>query len=103
VCDSGSDIRSLQFIDASGCKRFLAGGRVTGCYFVIEDPKNGVPTVSRAMLNSGFHTVWQDDEFRRPAVVIRAKTYDVNLGHTGRKMARKLRGEQEGRLLYDCP
>jgi hypothetical protein len=47
VCDSGSDIRSLQFIDASGCKRFLAGGRVTGCYFVIEDPKNGVPTVSR--------------------------------------------------------
>jgi len=25
MCDSGSDIRSLQFIDASGCKRFLGG------------------------------------------------------------------------------
>ena len=54
MCDSGSDIRSLQFIDASGCKRFLAGGRVTGCYFVIEDPKNGVPAVSRAMLIADF-------------------------------------------------
>ena len=51
MCDSGSDIRSLQFIDASGCKRFLAGGRVTGCYFVIEDPKNGVPAVSRRRIS----------------------------------------------------
>jgi hypothetical protein len=46
MCDSGNDIRSLQLIDAGGSKRFLAGGR-SPAYFVIEDPKNGVPAVSR--------------------------------------------------------
>lgn len=35
----GGDIHSLQFIGPDGGKRFLAGGRVTGCYFSIGDPK----------------------------------------------------------------
>jgi len=36
--DSGGDLHSLQFIDGNGNKRFLAGGRVTGCYFAIGKP-----------------------------------------------------------------
>jgi putative DNA primase/helicase len=34
----GRDIHSLQFIGSDGEKRFLTGGRVTGCYFSIGDP-----------------------------------------------------------------
>jgi putative DNA primase/helicase len=37
---AGSEIHSLQFIGADGEKRFLTGGRVTGCYFSIGDPKD---------------------------------------------------------------
>jgi hypothetical protein len=33
--------------------------------------------------------VSQHDELRRPTVVMGAKTYDVNLGHSGRKIAKK--------------
>ena len=35
----GSELHSLQFIDANGAKRFLTGGRVAGCYFSIGNPK----------------------------------------------------------------
>jgi phage/plasmid primase-like uncharacterized protein len=34
----GAELYSLQFIDADGEKRFLAGGRVGGCYFSIGQP-----------------------------------------------------------------
>jgi putative DNA primase/helicase len=34
----GAELHSLQFIDAEGAKRFLAGGRVSGCYFSIGQP-----------------------------------------------------------------
>jgi len=47
-------------------------------------------------LDGGFHTVGQDDKLGRPAVVIRAKTYDVDLGHSGRENSEKPKGEQEG-------
>ncbi len=36
---AGGEIHSLQFIGADGDKRFLTGGRVTGCYFSIGNPK----------------------------------------------------------------
>lgn len=36
----GGVIHSLQFIDHSGQKHFLTGGRVTGCYFMIGNPTN---------------------------------------------------------------
>jgi len=45
-------------------------------------------------LDGGFHTVGKDDELRWPAVVKAAETHDVDLSHSGRKIARKLRGEQ---------
>jgi putative DNA primase/helicase len=32
------EIQSLQFIGEDGKKRFLPGGRVTGCYFIIGNP-----------------------------------------------------------------
>jgi phage/plasmid primase-like uncharacterized protein len=35
-----SELHSLQFIHADGEKRFLTGGRVAGCYFVIGDPND---------------------------------------------------------------
>ena len=35
----GGKVHSLQFIDADGGKKFLRGGRVTGCYFSIGNPK----------------------------------------------------------------
>jgi hypothetical protein len=46
-------------------------------------------------LNDGrFHIVCH--KLRRPAVVMGAKSYEVDLSHGGGKIA-KLRGEQEGR------
>jgi putative DNA primase/helicase len=36
---AGGEIHSLQFIGTDGDKRFLSGGRVTGCYFSIGNPK----------------------------------------------------------------
>ena len=38
---NGTELHSLQFIAADGEKRFLSGGRVSGCYFPIGKP-NGV-------------------------------------------------------------
>jgi hypothetical protein len=38
--------------------------------------------------------IGQDDELRRPAVVISAKAHDVNLSHSGRENSEKRRGEQ---------
>lgn len=34
----GADLHSVQFIDVDGSKRFLTGGRVSGCYFAIGKP-----------------------------------------------------------------
>ena len=38
VRDSAGMLHSLQFIDGSGNKRFLSGGRKRGCYFGIGQP-----------------------------------------------------------------
>jgi putative DNA primase/helicase len=38
VRDTAGDLHSLQFVDADGEKRFLRGGRVSGCYFAIGKP-----------------------------------------------------------------
>ena len=47
-------------------------------------------------VNSGFHIVSQNDELGRPAVVVAAKTNDVDLGHMRAENSEKLIGEQEG-------
>jgi hypothetical protein len=41
------------------------------------------------LIDGGFHVVSQDDELRRSAVVMGAEAHDVDLGHSGRKIARK--------------
>jgi hypothetical protein len=40
-------------------------------------------------LDGGFHIVSQDDELRRPAVIVRAKTYDVDLSHSDSQRSRQ--------------
>jgi hypothetical protein len=45
--------------------------------------------------DSGFHTVGQDNELRRPAVVMGAKADDVHLSHSGRDITKK-RGQRKG-------
>ena len=42
VRDAAGELHSLQFIGASGTKRFLKGGRVAGLYFLIGVPGNVV-------------------------------------------------------------
>ena len=51
------------------------------------------------LVYGGFHTVGQDDKLGRPAVVMGAKTYDVDLSHSGRKIARKT-AESKGGTLF---
>lgn len=36
--DGGGALHSLQFIDAEGGKRFLSGGRIAGCFYLIGIP-----------------------------------------------------------------
>ena len=38
----GAELTSLQFIGADGGKRFLTGGRVSGCYFPIGKPESAL-------------------------------------------------------------
>jgi putative DNA primase/helicase len=39
--DSQGELRSIQFIDADGGKKFLTGGRVAGCFFTVADKSDG--------------------------------------------------------------
>lgn len=59
----GANLTSLQFIKATGEKRFLAGGRVSDCYFVIGQPVNviciceGFATGATIAASTGYATV----------------------------------------------
>lgn len=50
--DSGGELHSLQFIDATGGKRFLTGGRVGGCYYAIGNRKGA----AEVCIAEGFAT-----------------------------------------------
>jgi putative DNA primase/helicase len=39
--NSSGELHSLQFIGADGSKKFLTGGRIAGCYFIIADNPDG--------------------------------------------------------------
>ena len=41
LLDASGDLHSLQFIGADGAKRFLSGGRITGCFFTLDDKPAG--------------------------------------------------------------
>jgi hypothetical protein len=48
-------------------------------------------------IDGWLHIIRQDDELWRPVVVMAAKANDVDLSHSGRKIAQKCGGEQGGR------
>jgi hypothetical protein len=41
------------------------------------------PSMLPRLVDGGSHIVSQDDELRRPAVVMAAKSYDLDFGHSG--------------------
>ena len=55
------------------------------------------PSVFPGHLDGGFHVVRQDYKLRPSPVIISAEAHDVDLSHSGRKIAEKAGGEQEGR------
>jgi hypothetical protein len=46
-------------------------------------------------LDGGSHSVCQDDELRRPAVILAAEAHNVDSSHSGRENSEKTGGEQE--------
>lgn len=88
----GGDIHSLQFIGPDGGKRFLTGGRVTGCYFSIGNPKGA----AALCIAEGFAT---------GATIHEATGYPVavafNAGNLG-AVAKALRGKFPDLSLILC-
>jgi putative DNA primase/helicase len=88
----GGDIHSLQFIGPDGVKRFLTGGRVTGCYFSIGNPKGA----AALCIAEGFAT---------GATIHEATGYPVavafNAGNLG-AVAKTLRGKFPDLPLILC-
>ncbi|MGA3182067.1 MAG: toprim domain-containing protein, partial [Verrucomicrobiota bacterium] len=41
LLDASGDLHSLQFIGADGAKYFLSGGRITGCFFMLDEKPTG--------------------------------------------------------------
>ena len=88
----GGATHSLQFIGPDGGKRFLTGGRVTGCYFSIGNPKGA----AALCIAEGFAT---------GATIHEATGYPVavafNAGNLG-AVAKTLRGKFPGLPLILC-
>jgi putative DNA primase/helicase len=88
----GGAIHSLQFIGPDGGKRFLTGGRVTGCYFSIGNPKGAAVLC----IVEGFAT---------GATIHEATSYPVavafNAGNLG-AVAKTLRGKFPDLPLILC-
>jgi putative DNA primase/helicase len=86
----GAELHSLQFIGADGDKRFLATGRVSGCYFPIGKP-NGTLCIAE-----GYATGASIHEATRCAVAVA-----FNAGNL-LPAARALRGEFPDLRLIVC-
>ncbi len=56
----GADLHSLQFISSNGEKRFLAGGRVSGCYFPIGKPVDALCIVEGYATGASIHEATGD-------------------------------------------
>ncbi len=88
----GGQIYSLQFIGPDGGKRFLTGGRVTGCYFSIGNPKGA----AALCIAEGFAT---------GATIHEATGYPVavafNAGNLG-AVAKAMRAKFPDLLLLLC-
>lgn len=64
IRDGLGTLQSLQFIDAEGSKKYLAGGKKQGCYFLIGEP-NGVLCIAE-----GFATAASIHEATGYAVAV---------------------------------
>ena len=53
--DATGDLHSLQFIELDGGKRFLTGGRVSGCYFGIGKPNGTICVVEGYATGASVH------------------------------------------------
>src|SRR5262249_18388372 len=85
----GSELHSLQFIEPNGEKRFLAGGRVAGCYFSVGKVNEAQPLC----ISEGFGTAatihgatgdpvagdFNDGNLEAVAQALRAKFPEVKL------------------------
>lgn len=89
---TGGKIQSLQFIGPDGDKRFLTGGRVTGCYFSIGD-------------STGAAALCIAEGFATGATIHQATGYPVavafNAGNLG-AVAKTLRGKFPDLPLIVC-
>lgn len=89
---TGGKIQSLQFIGPDGDKRFLTGGRVTGCYFSIGD-------------STGATALCIAEGFATGATIHQATGYPVavafNAGNLG-AVAKTLRGKFPDLHLILC-
>lgn len=53
--DVNGKLHTLQFISADGSKRFLTGGRITGCYFAIGKPFDSLLLAEGLATGSTLH------------------------------------------------
>ena len=82
--DAVGKLWSVQFIKANGDKRFLKGGKVTGCYFALGTPKGA----TAAYTAEGFATAATIHEATRHPV---AAAFDAgNLGAVTQTLRAKL-------------
>jgi hypothetical protein len=85
--DAAGVLHSLQFIDPNGGKRFLAGGRVSGCFHAIGKPKcalciaEGYATAASIYESTGLAVAcaFHADNLKSIAEALRAKHPDVRL------------------------
>ncbi|MEW5864184.1 MAG: DUF3987 domain-containing protein [Pseudomonadota bacterium] len=86
----GTELHSLQFIGPDGSKRFLAGGRVSGCYFIIGEPE------AVLCIAEGYATA---------ASIFEATGYPVAVAFSAGNLepvARALRAQRPGLRLILC-
>lgn len=53
--DAHGTLHTLQFISADGSKRFLTGGRITGCYYAIGRPNDSLLLAEGLATGSTLH------------------------------------------------
>jgi putative DNA primase/helicase len=85
--DRSGVLHTLQFIDATGAKRFLTGGRIGGCYLAIGKPRGdllvceGYATAASLYMATGHATAaaFSAGNLARVALALRAKFPDARL------------------------
>lgn len=90
------EICSLQFINPEGCKRFLPGGRILGCYYVLGS--NELPTDGCLFVTEGLATAATINEETDYPVAV--SFYSGNLNEVTQNLIRVLPASVE--LIIAC-